>query len=372
MDLSLQESEFVRLVQDDLERYRQMGDHRSVLVFPTLPSRLRFLIHRTVDDLPELTTFSVGESWCRQVVVCHAGLRCDVDANKQDVNTKPQSSARKRNPKRPDKALYVPKVLRERLRLENSQGPAEDREQLSSSSPSADLSGERQSPGQFPKSHAGVTEEENLPPGAIQNTEGHLVLNSEESASASAVEEDPTSCLAGLTLEENRGSESSADLAEDKDTDDIIEEIKQHLKDFTSVSIQHVHNDYFYEDVRANLEGFGHVIEIYDFPNIFKTEDLLEAFVDYSDGGMKIKWVDDTHALGVFSSEAAALEALSIHHPLLKTRPLARGSKKAKGKAIRQAEFIQPVRERPKTDSAVAKRLVSRALGQQRREVPPF
>ncbi|KAM9813850.1 R3H and coiled-coil domain-containing protein 1-like [Neosynchiropus ocellatus] len=345
------ESEFVHLVQDDLERYRQMSDPRSVLVFPTLPSRLRFLIHSIVDDLPQLTTFSIGESWCRQVVVCHAELRCDAGESKQDVNTKPQSSARKRNPKRPDKPLYVPKVMRERLRLENS--------------PPADHSGERQPSALLPGSHADATEEETFPPGSIQKAEEHL--DSEESASA--VEEDPSSCLAGLTLDENQASESNTDLAED---DDIIGEIKQHLKDFTNVSILRVHNDYFYKDVRANLEGFGHVIEIYNFPNMFKTEDLLDAFVDYSDGGMKIKWVDDTHALGVFSSESAALEALSVHHPLLKTRLLARGSKKAKGKAIRQAEFIQPVKERPKTDSAVAKRLVSRALGQHRREAPPF
>ncbi|MED6241799.1 hypothetical protein ATANTOWER_027174 [Ataeniobius toweri] len=77
---------------------------------------------------------------------------------------------------------------------------------------------------------------------------------------------------------------------------------------------------------------------------------------------MKIKWVDNTHALGVFSSEAAALHALSICHPLLKTRALSEGSKKAQGKAIRRAEFIQPVKERPRTDCAVAKRMVTRAL----------
>ncbi|GBP83062.1 Coiled-coil domain-containing protein R3HCC1L [Eumeta japonica] len=49
-------------------------------------------------------------------------------------------------------------------------------------------------------------------------------------------------------------------------------------------------------------ETFAHVIEVYDFPNEFKTNDLLSVFSEYKDTGFEIKWVDDTHALIVFSS----------------------------------------------------------------------
>ncbi|KAK6321179.1 R3H and coiled-coil domain-containing protein 1 [Coregonus clupeaformis] len=151
---------------------------------------------------------------------------------------------------------------------------------------------------------------------------------------------------------------------------DFSQEIKAHLTE-TDVAIEHAHNDYScFENVWINQDEFAHVIEIYDFPAMFKTGDLLDAFADHSDEGMKIKWVDNTHALGVFSSQSAALHALSIQHPLLKTRTLSDGSKQAKGKAIRRAEFIQPVKERPRTDSAVARRMVSRALGLQRGGAP--
>lgn len=47
----------------------------SVLLFPPLPSRLRFLIHKIAEGLPHLATFSVGENWWRRVVVCFSELR---------------------------------------------------------------------------------------------------------------------------------------------------------------------------------------------------------------------------------------------------------------------------------------------------------
>lgn len=49
-------------------------------------------------------------------------------------------------------------------------------------------------------------------------------------------------------------------------------------------------------------ETFAHVVEVYDFPSEFKTNDLLSLFSEYKDTGFEIKWVDDTHALIVFSS----------------------------------------------------------------------
>ncbi|KAG1970673.1 R3H and coiled-coil domain-containing protein 1 isoform X2 [Pimephales promelas] len=143
----------------------------------------------------------------------------------------------------------------------------------------------------------------------------------------------------------------------------LLSEIKAKLK-CEDITVLNTCNDFpAYTNIWLDPEEFGHVIEIYNFPTFFKTEDLLDAFADYSEGGMKIKWVDNTHALGIFSSQSAATQALSLKHPILKTRVLLEGSQKAKWKAVRRAEFIQPVKERPRTDTAVARRMVTRALG---------
>ncbi|XP_069567770.1 R3H and coiled-coil domain-containing protein 1 [Brachyistius frenatus] len=393
---------------DELEAYQKTNNRNSVLLFPPLPSRLRYLIHKTIEDLPELTTFSVGESWCRRVVVCHSELRgeveeeSDLESNSSlceellssrgetrgNVKSKPSIPSRSRAPKRPDKPLYMPRAARERLSLQNSQGPTTGQELPSSARPSSSsvssssdscfctettkyssISGQ----GSFPEVADSVVD----PPAdssvlCPEEEKQKLRLNEDEDPVWDQIQ----SCLSDMTLEEKEKDEDAlvnvpySSQTEDSstDTDDATEEIKAHLKEAATVCIQRVKKDFsMYENVCMISDDFGHVIEIYDFPAMFKTDDLVDAFIEYSNGGMKIKWVDNTHALGVFSSESAALHALSICHPLLKVRALAEGSKKAQGKAFRRAEFIQPVKDRPRTDSAVARRMVTRALGIQGR-----
>lgn len=409
--LPKQENEFLHLVMEELETYEQRSNRKSVLLFPPLPSRLRYLIHRTIEDLPQFTTFSVGESWCRRVVVCYSELRAEIEEDSDlesnssmseeslrsreeaegDAKPKPSASFRSRGPKRPDKPLYMPRAARNRLSLQNSQGPSGDPELPSAASGSCSCNNSssdhfsssettentksspitKQEP--FPRVTDGVSEYgADCSPRFPQEQKQNLVLRLHEAEIEIFDESLPD--ITSMTLEENeKDKEDVTDVpcssqTENTNTDDVTEEIKAHLKEGLTVSIEHVHSDYSgYENVVMNSDEFAHVIEIYDFPAVFKTDDLLDAFTEYSDGGMKIKWVDNTHALGVFSNESAALHALSICHPLLKTRALADGSKKAKGKAIRRAEFIQPVKERPRTDCAVARRMVTRALGLQGR-----
>lgn len=56
---------------------------------------------------------------------------------------------------------------------------------------------------------------------------------------------------------------------------------------------------------QRNLDDeYSHVVEIYNFPVEFKTPDLVMVFSEFKHVGFEIKWVDDTHALGIFSNAA--------------------------------------------------------------------
>ncbi|NXE27435.1 R3HCL protein, partial [Ardeotis kori] len=113
-----------------------------------------------------------------------------------------------------------------------------------------------------------------------------------------------------------------------------------------------------------------HVIEIYDFPSDFRTEDLMRVFCSYQKKGFDVKWVDDTHALGIFSSPITARDALSTKHLMVKTRPLSQGTRASKAKARAYADYLQPAKERPETSAALARRLVIGALGVRSNQTP--
>ncbi|XP_033756923.1 uncharacterized protein LOC117339450 isoform X2 [Pecten maximus] len=116
-------------------------------------------------------------------------------------------------------------------------------------------------------------------------------------------------------------------------------------------------------DPDLSREDLGHVVEIYDFPPELKTEDLMSAFQQFKSKGFDIKWVDDTHALGVFNSVLAAQSALSLNHPLLKVRAMSEAARQSKEKAKRCVEFLLPYKARPETSALTARRLVTGALG---------
>ncbi|XP_037933436.1 coiled-coil domain-containing protein R3HCC1L-like [Teleopsis dalmanni] len=123
------------------------------------------------------------------------------------------------------------------------------------------------------------------------------------------------------------------------------------------------YNTYLTKQTILNEEEFPHVLEVSNFPVEFKNQDLLMLFSQYKESGFDIKWVDDTHALAVFSSSRIAAEVLSMRHPFVVLKPLAEATAESRLKAKKCATSLQPYRPRPETCAALARRLVTGALG---------
>ncbi|XP_011692005.1 PREDICTED: coiled-coil domain-containing protein R3HCC1L isoform X2 [Wasmannia auropunctata] len=142
----------------------------------------------------------------------------------------------------------------------------------------------------------------------------------------------------------------------------LIEELTSAVGE---VVIEQPKNDYkaYSKQIEVSSDEFAHIVEIYNFPSEFKTSDLAAVFSSFKNGGFELKWVDDTHCLGVFSSPLVAAEVLASNHPFVKTRPLSEATALSKTKARRSAEYLQPYRNRPETCAALARRLVTGALG---------
>nr|XP_055060188.1 LOW QUALITY PROTEIN: coiled-coil domain-containing protein R3HCC1L [Misgurnus anguillicaudatus] len=117
------------------------------------------------------------------------------------------------------------------------------------------------------------------------------------------------------------------------------------------------------EEVELRDDELSHIVEIYDFPSEFKTEDLIRSFSSFQQKGFDIKWIDDTHVLGLFSSPIAARDALRTKNPMMKIRPLSKSSNATKAKARSCSDYLLPAKERPQTSAALARRLVIGALG---------
>ncbi|XP_068012590.1 R3H and coiled-coil domain-containing protein 1 [Melanerpes formicivorus] len=168
--------------------------------------------------------------------------------------------------------------------------------------------------------------------------------------------------LSAGAKEESRGGPGQSS-PEDDCTAELLAEIVNYLS-VKDISIEKISFDYStYGEAQLTEGDFGHVTEIYDFSPAMKTEQLLEVFSDFHESGFKIQWVDDTHALGIFSSLSTASQALGRRYPALKIRPLLHATKQSKIKALQRPKLLHLAKDRPQTDTVVARRLVSRALG---------
>ncbi|NXX63647.1 R3HC1 protein, partial [Scopus umbretta] len=477
--LSPNEDEFVGRIAEELEHFMLQGQHHRVLLFPPLSSRLRYLIHRTVDNVDLLSSFSVGEGWRRRTVICHSAVRLPSETTDQKPSSNPPRPQRppqpwgrggrggrlrhggevhgdnsracvgsgriKRPPrKKPDKALYVPKAMRKKAEWGEQESPvaagtesggdvAHEEEEACPKASVGDAQeewakpegspggvslalGKQQEPGEecIPgKSNADTNDERPPCSTDVPSLENSNEISGQESQdkdcsdslssvhnkNATEAEERDQSCdniiipegsialrkvptaeeedkersgLAdalwhGLRLSAGDKEESAAVCGQSSLEDDCTAELFAEIVGYLTVkdiSIEKISFDYSsYGDAQLSEGDFGHVTEIYDFSPSLKTEDLFEVFSDFHESGFKIQWVDDTHALGIFSSLSTASQALGRRYPSLKIRPLIHATKQSKIKALQRPKLLHLAKERPQTDTAVAKRLVTRALG---------
>ncbi|XP_065528106.1 coiled-coil domain-containing protein R3HCC1L [Lathamus discolor] len=231
---------------------------------------------------------------------------------------------------------------------------------------------EELAPSAWVEEPAGADEDAGLPQ---QHQCSQETKEEERGLRSSSTEEEQTSTSAKTPNEASPGAEESWDMLFNDDGDcldpRLLEELSAGKK--RRESQQSPRFDYYGAEPAApdiSDDELPHVIEIYDFPSDFRTEDLMRVFCSYQKKGFDIKWVDDTHALGVFSSPITARDALSTKHLMVKTRPLSQGTRASKAKARAYAEFLQPAKERPETSAALARRLVIGALGVRSKQTP--
>ncbi|GJQ67965.1 putative R3H domain and coiled-coil containing [Trypoxylus dichotomus] len=111
----------------------------------------------------------------------------------------------------------------------------------------------------------------------------------------------------------------------------------------------------------AGPNDLDHVIELYDFPSSFRTQDLMQLYSDVNNELMYIKWCDETHALLVLSTPNQAKRALHIQHGIIKSRAMGDASNIAAQVASRVD--LKPAMKRPQTNMQTARRLINNHLG---------
>eukprot|EP00775_Hariotina_reticulata_P010482 gene10482-10641_t len=112
-----------------------------------------------------------------------------------------------------------------------------------------------------------------------------------------------------------------------------------------------------------NVQSLPHIVEIYNLNRSIKTSHLDDFLLDFQWGTTtaNLKWVDDEHALAVFPCAEAAQALLESPQKNFMVRPYSKASSGAL--QIPTEDLVPPRAARPKTTTAVARRLISNALG---------
>jgi hypothetical protein len=198
-----------------------------------------------------------------------------------------------------------------------------------------------------------------------------------ESGDSINVSTDPTPshCSNGPAVaEEEEDQEDSWDTIYDKNGEcvrsDLLNELKSNLVD-QDVDVKPTIRDYSQFELKApdiDDSEFPHVLEIYDFGAEMKTHDLVLSITSCGVKDFDVQWVDDTHALAVFSNHVAAATALKSLFFNLKLRSISQAIPESRLKARRCTDQMLPYKARPETSASLARRLVTASLGLRSKE----
>ncbi|KAI7810628.1 coiled-coil domain-containing protein R3HCC1L [Triplophysa rosa] len=225
----------------------------------------------------------------------------------------------------------------------------------------------------------GEVRQENCDAGLKEGDTDHLNMTTENNEGSKAHTDITSETHVNTSNDDNTAEDEAIQKEDDTEEnwDSLFNDdgdcLDPHLLEEMSLkeknSIQDPRFDYYKwspgeeEEVELCDEELSHIIEIYDFPAEFKMEDLIRSFSSFHQKGFDIKWIDETHALGLFSSPIAARDALRMKNPMMKIRPLSKSSNATKAKARSCSDYLLPAKERPQTSAALARRLVIGALG---------
>ncbi|XP_065072040.1 coiled-coil domain-containing protein R3HCC1L-like isoform X1 [Rhopilema esculentum] len=174
------------------------------------------------------------------------------------------------------------------------------------------------------------------------------------------------------TDDDMAGSDDDWELKWSEEGDCLKEDALDELKKLTGISdpivlvAEKPEIDYYSfepQTVQLDANDYSHLVEIYDFSPSLKTVDISLALQTAGLKDFDIKWVDDTHAIGIFSSTFQAQQAMQMNFIQMKVRQIVEGTKATKLKARSFKDMLLPYKPRPETTATVARNLVTSALG---------
>ncbi|CAF1441121.1 unnamed protein product, partial [Didymodactylos carnosus] len=338
-----------------------------VLVFPPFDSYHRLLIHRARDQNSNLFSISVGGKGSRRTLVCFIELAAKmadatsstfIDQSTMNNTTLDDITSQNKN-RRPDQVLYKPRSQTTKNGVNGDSCEAKTtteettNDNVTVPSPSATTVASKKCSSSKPKlKGARPSLETYIPPSRRRSTKKEetsvsaedkpQILATTTTTTTTTAIDNIDSALSNIKLSDDASSDDSASwdkLFDDNgnaiNEDEFLGKLRTTFKE-EDISVKKVANDYSkwsLEDIQINEAELCHVVEAYDFPSQFRTEDLAAAFRTLTRTTFDIKWVDDTHALVVFPDASSTLDALQMQHALMKIRPMSQASVASRKKA---------------------------------------